>query len=91
MPDAKEVDRRPAVAIAQRDASIASNATSSGRRMTRPVAPERIDAQRRVDLGRDLDLPADRGVAVGLQHRGGLDRIALEPRARGARAAAPAS
>src|SRR4029077_9714712 len=42
------------------------------------------DALRGVDFGDDLHAVADRGVAVGLEHRGGLDGKRFEPRARGA-------
>src|ERR1051325_6259195 len=42
------------------------------------------EPRRRVDLGDDLRAVADRRIAVGLEHGGGLDRIRLEPRPRGA-------
>src|SRR6185369_3974643 len=42
------------------------------------------DALRRVDFGHDLQAVANGSVAVGLEHRGGLDGERFEPRPRGA-------
>src|SRR5947209_2928747 len=42
------------------------------------------DTLRRVDLGHDLHVVADRGIAVRLEHRGGLDRKRFQARPRSA-------
>ena len=51
--------------------------------MMRPVTPERINRAAASILRRHLDLPAQRRIAVSLQQRRGLHRIALELGARG--------
>ena len=78
MPEGKKSIDRPAFRSAQRDASIASSETSSGKRMMRAGRAGADRSRRRIDQRRHLDLPAQRRVAVRLQQRRGLHRIALE-------------
>src|SRR5262245_54711589 len=79
----EEADGRPGGAlIAARgqhrvEADIVRHADDTARRTRADGAPDRVD------LGRHLHAPPERGVAIGLEEAGGLDRIGFKARARG--------